>query len=343
MIRYLLRRFYLYLITIILLLLILYLAGHYFPVSHFVSLTGLQYPTPEQTEQMNYFYQIDSHFLMQFVAYLSQRLNGNFGVSLMSQQDIWIELMTFLPASLELMICALLIALLVGVPLGIFSALTDLNWAKKILTFVSLTGYSVPIFWFGIILSLTVGDTFHLAPTSGRINLIYDVEPITGFLIIDSLLSFERFGTDALYSVFLHLILPALTLSLYPLTLVIRMTHLALTEVMQTNYIKSAEARGVHPLLILRRHALPNALLLIIRQFGLLMGAFMSYSIINEVIFSWPGMGSWLVEGVFHRDYTVIQAGVFLISFFIITLSFIMDVLYIFMNPLHRKEIYGEY
>ena len=343
MTRYIIRRLYLYVMTIVLLLFILFWMSYQFPVSRLTGLTGILSPTVDQVLYYSELYQLDAHSFWQFISYLSQRLNGFFGVSIFSQSPILQELQQLAPASLELILCAILIAFSVGVPLGIWGALSSHQPIKGTVQLISLVGFSVPLFWIGIVLSLLVGDAFNLAPTAGRIHLAYEIPRVTGFLLIDSLWVTDRYGMDAFYNACAHLLLPAITLSIYPMTFIVRTSYTALTGVMQSNYIRAAESRGLTTWLILKRHALLNASLPFVRQMSVMFSSFVSYAVINEIIFGWPGVGSWLILGIFHRDYTVIQAGIFMMSFLIITVNLLIDALYVTLSPVSRKDIYDSY
>ena len=341
MINYFIRESYLLIVTIVLLLLVLFLMTYQFPVPHYVSLTGIMDPTVQQLVLMKEYYLIGSGFFSEFLAFVSLRLNGEMGLSMTSQSNIAQELAQVIPASTELGFCALLLALTLGTPLGIFAALSRKKWFKESTIFFTLSVYSIPIFWFGILLSLYLGIYANILPVSGRINLLYDIPHSTGFLLIDILLSDVPYKWDAFSDAIQHIILPACMLAIYPFAIMARITYSSMTEVMNTNYIQATQARGLSTFKIVFNHALPNAMLPVIRQFSLMLGGFFTYGIINEVIFSWPGIGHWLILGIFQRDYTVIQSGVLMISLFIVCASFVIDMIYMLTNPLSRKELYG--
>ena len=206
---------------------------------------------------------------------------------------------------------------------------------------ITLTGYSVPVFWLGLYLSLWFGVDLGWLPISGQINLLYEIKPVTGFMLVDTLLSESEYGMSAFKDALLHIILPATTLAVLPFTVVVRSTRSAMVNVMNQTFIRAAEARGMHTGTIILRHALPNALIPVLKHLGLMLGSFASYAIVVEMIFSWPGVGSWLVSGIYQRDYTVIQGGILAVALLIIFLSILIEVLHTAFNPLSRKDLYA--
>jgi cationic peptide transport system permease protein len=228
-----------------------------------------------------------------------------------------------------------------GLPLGILASLSRHKVTQHTIMAITLTGYSIPVFWLGLTLSLWFGVELGWLPISGRLNLLYEIEPVTGFMLVDTLLSTSPYSTSAFFDAVLHIILPAITLAVLPFTVVVRITRSAMMTIMDQTYIKAAEARGLHTSRIVLRHALPNAVIPVIKSLGLMLGSFASYAMVVEVIFAWPGIGSWLVAGIYQRDYTVIQGGVLAVALIIIFLSIMIEVLHTSINPLSRKELYA--
>ncbi|CAM3900257.1 ABC transporter permease [Shewanella aquimarina] len=341
MARYLIRRLNLFLATSLVLFLVMFIVTSKFPVEHTFALTGLQSPTSQELAQIESDYQLDSSQLHQFFAYLQQRLSGNLGISATSQNPVIDELTAVLPASFELGIVAGLIALVLGLPLGVLASLSKHKITQHTIMAITLTGYSIPVFWLGLSLSLWFGVQLGWLPISGQINLLYDIRPVSGFLLIDTLLSDSQYATSAFIDALLHIILPAVTLAVLPFTVVVRITRAAMIAIMEQTYIKAAEARGLHTSIIVLRHALPNAFIPVLKNLGLMLGAFASYAMVVEVIFSWPGVGAWLVSGIYQRDYTVIQGGILAVALIIIFLSILIEVIHTAMNPLSRKELYA--
>ncbi|WP_076408601.1 ABC transporter permease subunit [Shewanella sp. UCD-KL12] len=341
MARYLLRRLNLFIATSLVLFAVLFIATGKFPVEKSFALTGIHAPSAEQLAQITQDYQLDSSQFTQFTAYLKQRLNGNLGISATSQQPVADELENVLPASFELAIVSALLALIFGIPLGVLASMSKNKITQYTIMTITLTGYSIPVFWLGLTLSLWFGVQLGWLPISGQLNLLYEIEPVTGFVLIDTLLSDSPYANSAFIDAVLHIILPAITLAVLPFTVVVRITRSAIINIMEKTYIKAAEARGLHTSRIVLRHALPNALIPVLKNLGLMLGSFASYAMVVEVIFSWPGVGAWLVSGIYQRDYTVIQGGVLAVALIIIFLSIMIEVLHTAINPLSRKELYA--
>ncbi|WP_153916046.1 ABC transporter permease [Shewanella sp. TC10] len=339
--RYLLRRINLFFATSLVMIAVLFFATGMFPVEKGYALSGVQFPTAEQQAQTVEDYNLNGNQISQFFAYVEQRLSGNFGISVNSQQSVADELSAVLPASFELSLFAGCIAVFFGVPLGVLASLSTSKPVQRSILAITLTGYSIPVFWLGLTLALWFGVQLEWLPISGQINLLYEIEPVTRIMLIDTLLSESSYSMSAFKDALLHIILPAVTLAVLPFTVVIRITRQAMVTVMTQTYIRAAEARGLSTYRILIRHALPNALIPVLKAFGLMLGSFASYGIIVEVIFAWPGVGSWLINGIYQRDYTVIQAGILSVSLLIIFLSIVIELLHTSINPINRKELYA--
>jgi cationic peptide transport system permease protein len=341
--RYLFRRIILFVATSMLMMAVLFIATNLFPVEKSYALSGVQFPTPIQQLELTETYRLESNKFSQFTAYLRERLSGNLGISSNSQQSVADELINVLPASFELSLFSGFLAVFFGVPLGVIAALTKSKPLEVSILTITLTGYSIPVFWLGLSLSLWFGLNLGWLPISGQINLLYEIEPVTGFMLVDTLLSDSIFRLAAFKDALLHILLPAVTLAVLPFTTVIRITRQAMQNVMTQTYIQAAEARGLSSRQILLRHALPNAMIPVLKSFGLMLGSFASYAIVVEVIFAWPGVGAWLVSGIYQRDYTVIQGGILAVSLLIIFLSIIIDLAYTAINPMSKKELYASH
>ncbi|MFQ6371500.1 ABC transporter permease subunit [Shewanella sp. YIC-542] len=338
---YLIRRLNLFIATSLLLIGILFYATRLFPVDLGYALSGIQYPSEAQAAQIVDDYHLDKGDVSQYIAYARERLSGNLGLSVTSKRPVAEELFMVLPASFELALVAGCIALAFGIPLGLVAALSHHQALKKFIMAGTLTGYSIPVFWLGLTLSLWFGVKLGWLPISGQINLLYDIRPVTGLMLLDTLLSDSPYRIAAFRDALMHIIMPAITLAVLPFTVVVRITRAAMTNVMNQTYIRAAEARGLPYSKIVLHHALPNALIPLLKHIGLMLGPFASYAIMVEVIFSWPGIGAWLVSGIYQRDYTVIQSGILTVALIIIFLSILIEVFYTLANPFSRKEFYG--
>ena len=200
---------------------------------------------------------------------------------------------------------------------------------------ISLAGYSMPIFWWGLLLIMFFSVWLGWTPVSGRIDLLYDIPPVTGFMLIDTLLADEPGAfTDALH----HLILPAIVLGTIPLAVIARMTRSAMLEVLREDYVRTARAKGLSPARVVFVHGLRNALIPVLTVFGLQVGALLAGAVLTETIFSWPGIGKWLIESIGARDYPVVQNGILLIACLVILVNFVVDILYGLANPRIRHQ-----
>ncbi|MGO9759543.1 MAG: ABC transporter permease subunit [Roseiarcus sp.] len=287
--------------------------------------------SPERLAMFRHELGLDLPVWRQFLAYAWQLLHGDFGTSVATQQKVLTEFLTLFPATLELSLFAMLFALLIGLPAGAIAAVKRGGYFDEALMTASTVGYSMPIFWWGLLLIMFVGLTLGLTPISGRIDLIrYDFEPRTGFMLVDALLS-DQSGAflDALH----HLILPAIVLGTVPLAVIARMTRSSMLEVLSEDYVRTARAKGLSPLRVVGVHALRNALLPVVTVIGLSISSLLAGAVLTETIFSWPGVGKWLIDSISRRDYPALQGGVMLVSLVVIFVNLMVDVLYGAINP----------
>ncbi len=200
---------------------------------------------------------------------------------------------------------------------------------------ISLAGYSMPIFWWGLILIMLFSVSLGWTPVSGRLDLLYDIEPKTGFMLIDTLLSDED---GAFIDAVRHLILPAIVLGTIPLAVIARMTRSSMLEVLREDYVRTARAKGLSPARVVFVHALRNAMIPVLTVFGLQVGTLLAGAVLTETIFSWPGIGKWLIDAIGRRDYPVVQNGILLVATLVILVNFIVDILYGLANPRIRHQ-----
>ncbi|MGK9067316.1 ABC transporter permease subunit [Stutzerimonas chloritidismutans] len=271
----------------------------------------------------------------QYLDYIGNLAQGNLGESLRTRTSVWNEFTTLFPATLELALAALLIAGTLGVLLGVVAALKRGSLFDHGVMGLSLVGYSMPIFWWGLILILFFSVSLGWTPVSGRIDLLYDVPPVTGFMLIDTLLSGEE---GAFLDAVRHMILPAIVLATIPLAVIARMTRSAMLEVLREDYVRTARAKGLSPNRVVFVHGLRNALIPVLTVFGLQIGTLLAGAVLTETIFSWPGIGKWLIESIGARDYPVVQNGILLVACLVILVNFIVDILYGLANPRIRHQ-----
>jgi len=274
---------------------------------------------------------LDQPVWKQFLDYVWKLLHGDFGVSLATQQKVLTEFLTLFPATLELSFFAMLFAVAVGVPAGAIAAVKRGGVYDQALMTVSLFGYSMPIFWWGLLLIMFVSVRLGLLPVSGRIDPInfYFDQP-TGFMTIDSLMSGEP---GAFVDALRHLVLPAIVLGTVPLGVIARMTRSSMLEVLGEDYVRTARAKGLSPVRVVGVHALRNALLPVVTVIGLSVSGLMAGAVLTETIFSWPGVGKWLIESIGRRDYPALQGGVLLISAAVVGVNLMVDFIYGAIDP----------
>ena len=293
-------------------------------------LAGERALTPERHAEMMARLGLDKPLMVQYGIYIADVFQGDLGKSIVTREPVWSEFFTLFPATIELSLCALILALVVGLPAGILAAVRRGSVFDHSVMGISLTGYSMPIFWWGLLLILLFSVDLGWTPVSGRISALYWIEPVTGFLLIDTLLVDEP---GAFTSAVRHLILPAIVLGTIPLAVIARMTRSSMLEVLGEDYVRTARAKGVSPLQVVAVHALRNALIPVITVIGLQVGVLLSGAILTETIFAWPGIGKWLIESIARRDYPSVQGGVLLVATVVITVNLIVDLLYGFINP----------
>ena len=304
-----------------------------------LNLVGERGVDPVRYLQMKKALGLDLPIIEQFWHFLKNALHGNLGTSIVSNNSVWSEFIERFPATMELGLVALFFATLIGIPLGIYAAIKRNSFFDYFLMSSSLIGYSMPIFWWGLILILVFSVKLGLTPVSGRIDLTFDIPIYSGLYLIDTLRGTvtEAYGLKPFWSSITHLILPATALGTIPLAVIARMTRSSMLEVLGEDYIRTARAKGMNKTRIIYIHALRNALVPIVTTLALLFGSIITGAILTETIFSWPGIGKWIVQSITARDYPVIQGGVLIISFIIIVTNIIVDVIYYFLNPKMRS------
>jgi len=291
--------------------------------------------TAEQLAERRQALGLDRPLHEQFLTYLGQVVQGDLGKSYVTQRPVLDEFVELFPATIELSIVAMIIAIVIGLPAGILAALTRGSIFDHGVMGAALTGYSMPIFWWAILLIVLFSNILGLTPVSGRLDVLYYIEPATGFMLIDTLLSDEP---EAFWSALHHLILPSIVLGTIPLAVIARMTRSAMLEVLSEDYIRTARAKGLSPFRVIWVHALRNALIPVVTVIGLQTGTLLAGAVLTETIFSWPGIGKWLIDAIGRRDFPAVQGGILLIAVTIITVNLAVDLLYGLINPRIRHQ-----
>lgn len=293
-------------------------------------LAGERGVSPERYQQLMEQFGYDKPVWQQYLNYLFDLLQGDLGTSIVTKQPVLTEFLTLFPATIELSLCAITFAVLVGLPAGIIAAVKRGKALDHTVMTTALVGYSMPIFWLGLLLIIFFSGMLGWTPVSGRISLLYWIEPVTGFMLIDTLLSDEP---GAFQSAVSHLILPSIVLGTIPLAVIARQTRSAMLEVLDEDYVRTAKAKGLSNFRVIAIHALRNALIPVITIIGLQIGVMFAGAILTESIFSWPGIGKWMVDSIFRRDYPVVQGGLLMIAAIIMLVNLIVDLLYGLVNP----------
>lgn len=300
-------------------------------------LLGERGGSPELYAEMQRTLGLDQPLLTQYWLFVKGALTGDLGTSIVSKVPVSTEFWGRFPATLELGLVALGFAICLGIPLGIIAAVKRNSPLDYVVMGGALVGYSMPIFWWGLVLILVFSVQLGITPVSGRIAVAFEVPAVTGFYLIDAWIGrpFEE-AWPAFVSAFRHLILPAIAMGTIPLAVIARMTRSSMLEVVGEDYIRTAKSKGLSPLRVIGIHALRNALIPVITVVGLMFGSILTGAILTETIFSWPGIGKWLVKSVTSRDYPVIQGGILVIATMVVTLNMVVDVLYAVINPRMR-------
>ena len=272
---------------------------------------------------------LNDPWYVQFFDYIKGLLTGDLGESLRTKREIAEEIWPYLAATFELAIFAIIIAVIVGMNAGIISAWFQNSWFDYIAMVVALIGVSMPIFWLGLMEQWIFSIQLDWLPTSGRQEVRDPVKAITNFYVIDTLIQ-GRF--DQFWVVVKHLILPGIALATIPMAIIARMTRASMLEVMRSDYIRTARAKGQKMFVVIYKHALKNALIPVLTVIGLQLGMLLGGAILTETIFSWPGIGRYIYEAIGYRDYPVIQSGILIIAFIFIMINLIVDILYSFID-----------
>ncbi len=294
-------------------------------------LSGERVMSPERHAELTRQLGLDRPVIVQYLDYLSGVVTGDFGRSIVTKQPVTEQFFDLFPATLELSLCAIAFAILLGIPAGIFAAVKRGSFFDQTVMGLALVGYSMPIFWWGLLLIILFSGILQWTPVSGRISLMFFFPSVTGFMLVDSLLSGQA---GAFASAASHLVLPTIVLGTIPLAVIARPDPFGdAGSSLSEDYVRTARAKGLSPFRVIGVHALRNALIPVITTIGLQVGVMLAGAILTETIFSWPGIGKWMVDSVFRRDYPVIQGGLLIIAGIIMLVNLGVDILYGLVNP----------
>jgi peptide/nickel transport system permease protein len=289
-----------------------------------------QTATPDQVADVRERLGLDEPLPIQYLVFIKDALTGDLGDSLVVGQPVTAVLLERFPATLELTLAALLLAVAIGVPVGVIAAVRQYSLVDKITSVVALTGVSMPVFWLALVLVVVFTVQIDLLPFPGRVGGDVSFTSFTGLYLLDTLITLNF---PAFWDVLRHLILPAVALGTIPMAVITRMTRSSMLEVMNEDYVRTARAKGVAPWRVVFRHALRNAMLPTITVIGLQFGLLMSGAILTETIFGWPGVGQIALESVTRRDYAMIQGVVLYGATFFVLVNLLVDILYAVLDP----------
>jgi peptide/nickel transport system permease protein len=286
--------------------------------------------TPELVQEYRERYGLNRPLYRQYFSYVDTTLHGDFGVSIATRRKVSTEIGERFPATVELAFAAMLFAVGVGIPLGFFAAKKHGSAFDHLSLVVSLIGISMPIFFLAIILKYVFAVRLGWLPSVGRVSVTTDVKARTNFYLIDTLLAGDWAG---FWDVVKHLILPAIALGSIPLAIITRITRASVLDVQNEDYVRTARAKGLPPSVVDRRHVFRNALLPISTIIGLQTGLLLSGAVLTETVFAYPGIGSWLANAIFNRDYAVLQGGILFLAVIFVLVNLVVDISYALINP----------
>jgi peptide/nickel transport system permease protein len=309
--------------------LVVFAAIHLIPGDPALLMLG-EKATPAALEALRHELGLDKPLVVQYLTFLGHLLQGDMGRSVQTGHPVAWEIWDRFPATIELAVAALAIAVGVGVPLGILAAVKRNTPADYAAMSGSLLGVSMPIFWLGLVFMMIFSAWLGWLPFSQRADILVTTPRVTGLMLVDTLLVRDLW---AFQDAIAHLVLPALTLSTVPMAIIARMTRGAMVEVLSSDYIRMARAKGLSEWAVNGRHALKNAAIPIVTITGLQFGMLLSGAILTETIFAWPGIGSWLKDAIFNRDYPVLQGGVLFVATVFVFINLLVDLSYALINP----------
>lgn len=309
--------------------LIVFAIIHAIPGNPALTILGTK-ATPEAIHNLNQSLGLDNPWYVQYFSYLKDILSGNLGTSIQTHAPIASEIWPHLAATIELSFIAMIIAVFVGINAGIISAWKQNSFLDYTAMILALIGVSMPVFWLGLLEQWGFSIKLQWLPSIGRDDIRNGVDPITNLYLIDTLL---RGRLDQFWMVIRHLILPAIALATIPTAIIARMTRSSMLEVLKSDYIRTAKAKGQRMVWIVYKYALKNAFIPILTVIGLQTGLLLGGAILTETIFGWPGVGLYIYNAIQYRDYPVIQSGILVIAFIFVMVNFVVDLLYGLFDP----------
>ncbi|SFQ94775.1 ABC transporter permease [Desulfoscipio geothermicus] len=329
MLRYVIKRILLLIPVLLGISFFVFMVLHLFTTDPAALMLG-QHATNEQVAALREELGLNDPVWVQFFRFLSDLVQGDFGRSLMTRAPVLDEIFSRFPATVELALAAIFIAAIVGITVGVVSAVKQYSVFDYFSMIGALLGVSMPIFWLGLMMIVLFSLKLHWLPVSGRIDIGMEPVHITGLYIMDSILTRDW---ESLKSALLHIIMPATALASYSMAIIARMTRSTMLEVIRQDYIRTARAKGLKETVVTYRHALRNALIPVITVIGLQMGVLMGGAVLTETVFSWPGIGSRLVDAILASDYPMVQGSIIFIATVFVVVNLVVDLLYAWLDP----------
>lgn len=329
MVYYIIKRVIYLIPALITLTILVFLILHLMPGEPALAILG-EHATKDSIEKVRKNLGLDRPMYMQYLIFFKKILKGDFGNSIKSDRPVLTEFKERFPATVELAMVSMIFAVIIGIAAGVISATYRYSIFDYATMSLSVAGLSIPVFWFGLILIYVFAVKFGVLPVSGRLSYEYYINNVTGFYLIDALIA-KDYGAfiDALK----HIIMPAFVLASIPMSIIARITRSSMVNVLMEEYIKTAYAKGCSTTRVVMVHALKNAMIPVITVIGLMLGSLFAGAILTETTFSWPGIGKWIVNAVYQRDFPVIQGATIIIAVVFMLLNLIVDIIYTFLNP----------
>lgn len=292
----------------------------------------------EKLEKLRADLGLDKPLIEQYGLYLKRIVRLDFGKSIKSGQKVWDEVKARYPATIELALCAMIFASVLGIWIGVISATKKNTWIDYTTMVGALLGVSMPVFWLALVMIMVFSVNLNMFPTGGRMNLRLYFTPETNFYLIDTFKYLLKGKPEYILSALHHLVLPSIALGTIPLAIIARTTRSSMLEVLKQDYVKTVRSSGIKERRVVFRYALRNALLPVITVIGLQFGMLLAGALLTETIFAWPGIGKWIYHAIEARDYPAVQGGIIVISTSFVLINLIVDVLYSVINPKIRLQ-----
>jgi peptide/nickel transport system permease protein len=289
-----------------------------------------QHATQQEMDDIRAKYGLDQPLYVQYFIWLNDVLHGDLGRSILSHEQVTTEIGSRFPNTMELAIAAMIFAVIIGVVAGVISATKQYSVADYSVMGLALFGISMPVFWLGIMLMMIFGVFLGWLPIGGRIDLLIPFQRITGFMVVDSIITGNG---AALISVLRHLLLPAIALGTIPMAIIARTTRSSMLEVLRQDFIRTERAKGLSERKVIYKHAIRNAMVPVVTVIGLNFGLLLSGAILTETVFSWPGVGRLVIDSVYARDYPLVIGCILVFALVFVIVNLITDLLYTYIDP----------